>query len=212
MAAEQVNTFLSVCGYHVKFIRADSSLLNFRAFYDIIDTYEKRGYEIHAVALDYIGLMPREGCIGNNGSDTMRDLYRKIRNHCHPRSITFITAHQLSSEAKQLLRGGTSNFVKEIAGKSYWDGCKSLDQEVDLEIIQHIERPGDGHSYLTFQRGKHRKPGETPQAHQYCVYKFEEFGAIPDDIKGDCKALNKVGGQDQTPDANINWSLTDPNL
>lgn len=72
-------------------------------------------------------------------------------------------------------------FVKEIANKGYYDSCKTIDQEVDLEIAIHIEKV-DGRSYLTVQRGKHRKITPTPQKDLYCVLPFHDVGGVRDDI------------------------------
>ena len=99
------------------------------------------------------------------------------------KGITFITPHQLSSDAKSLIRQGVDNFAQEVAGKGYWDGCRRIDQEVDLEIIIHIEKR-NGESYLTVQRGKHRKVSLTKEKDLYRVFKFSPIGGIRDDIHG----------------------------
>lgn len=55
-----------------------------------------------------------------------------------------------------LIRNGMDEqFVAEIKNKGYYDGCRTLDQEVDMELYIHIVKV-DGRSYLTLQRGKHR--------------------------------------------------------
>lgn len=83
--------------------------------------------------------------------------------------------------------------MQEIAGKAYWDSCKTIGQEVDVEILIHIEKT-KGHSYLTVQRGKHRKSGQiTPERDLYTVLPFSDVGAIRDDILGEDLSLRKVG-------------------
>ena len=109
------------------------------------------------------------------------------------KAIAFITPHQLSTEAKMLIREGRSDFVKEIIGRGYYAGCKQLDVVVDLEIFIHIEIL-NGVSYLTIQRGKHRIIEQTPHKHQYLVLKFNEVGGIPDDLLGADTSLSHVGG------------------
>lgn len=182
-------------GYEFEMIRAEAGVYSIG---DVIDTLSQRiddGFEIHACVVDYLNLFSRTGCQGGNDAALQRDLFRRIRSWCNPKLITVITAHQLSSEAKFLLRQGTDCFVKEIAGRSYWDGGKSIDQEFDMEIIQHIVKPGDGFSYLEFMVGKHRKVSITPESSKYWVQRFEEAGAILDDINLP-KALytRKIGG------------------
>lgn len=85
-------------------------------------------------------------------------------------------------------------FVKEVANKGYWDSCKAIDQEVDLEIIIHKEIR-NGSSYLAVQRGKHRKVKVTPEEHLYTVLPFQPVGGIPDDINGADRSLTHVGGR-----------------
>lgn len=92
-----------------------------------------------------------------------------------------MTPHQLSTEAKMLTRQGVESFVKEIANKGYYDSCRTIDQEVDLEVAIHIEKV-NGRSYLTMQRGKHRKVTPTPQKDLYCVLPFHDIGGVRDDI------------------------------
>lgn len=169
-------------GYEFEMIRAEAGVFSIT---DVIDTLQQRiddGFEIHACIIDYLNLFSKAGCFGGQDAALIRDLFRRIRSWCNPKLITVITAHQLNSEAKFLLRQGTDCFVKEIAGRSYWDGSKSIDQELDMEIIQHIVKPGDGFSYLELIVGKHRKVSITAEAAKYWVQRFEEAGAIRDDI------------------------------
>lgn len=194
-AARYVIEVLSGKGYTVEMIRAEAGTYGIN---DLIDTLQKRiddGYEIHACVVDYLALFSKAGCVGGNDAALMRDLFRRARAWCNPKLISFITAHQLSSEAKFLLRQGTDCFVKDIAGRSYWDSCKSLDQELDMEIIQHIVKPGDGYSYLEFMVGKHRKVSITKEVDKYWAQRFEEAGAILDDINlSKSLYMRKVGG------------------
>jgi hypothetical protein len=122
------------------------------------------------------------------------------------RGILFMTPHQLSTEAKGLLRSGVApeDFVKEIANKGYWDSCKTIDQEVDLEIYFHkVVR--DGVSYLTVQRGKHRKPTITPEQYMYFVLQFYPVGGLRDDVLGENTALRRVGGKRVTEGEDQAW-------
>ncbi len=107
--------------------------------------------------------------------------------------IPFITPHQLSSEAKKLLREDRPDFVKVIAEKGYWDGCTRLDQELDLELYIHIEKLNKK-SYLTVQRGKHRLPTVIPESKKYIVLPFMEAGGIMDDFGKERIGSTRVGG------------------
>lgn len=192
--ARYVMDRMSVNGYYIKMYRKNPSDFSFHDFFDMINDLESKGFEVHMVVMDYLNMMTKKGCVQSGPSgDDIRDLFRRVRNFTTPRGILFITPHQLSSDAKALVRQGVDNFVQEVAGKGYYDGCKRIDQEVDFELVIHIEKMGNK-SYLTMQRGKHRKVKPTPQDCLYTVYKFEDVGTIPDDINAEDRSMKKVGG------------------
>ncbi len=184
---------LGVNGYHIKILRVDPSQWTYKDITNLVLQYESEGYEIHVLMLDYLAMVPTTGCIQTTIGSDIRDMFRRMRNFTAPRGITLFTPHQLSSDAKRLIREGRGDFVKEINGKGYYDGCQRLDQEVDVEIYQHIEIV-NGKSYLTMQRGKHRKTKQTPIKDRYCVLPFEDIGGIRDDINGPDTSRKKPGG------------------
>lgn len=191
--ASYVQDKLRVNGYNIKMLRVNPTAWGYIDVINKLMQYESEGYEIHMCVLDYLGMLPTTGCLqGAMGAD-MRDMFRRLRNFCNPRKITLFTPHQLSPEAKRLIRDGHESFVEKVANKGYWAGCTSLDNEVDLEFYCHIEKL-NGESYLTFQRGKHRNNGIIADIDKYCVYKFQKVGGILDDINGPSAALRKVGG------------------
>ncbi|QXO10854.1 hypothetical protein pEaSNUABM54_00028 [Erwinia phage pEa_SNUABM_54] len=202
--ASYVKVHLERTGYTVTMLRVNPSMFNYQKLFNLLNKYESQGYEIHLLTIDYLNMMSKEGCVtGATGTD-VRDLFRRVRNYCNPRGITVITPHQISSEAKNLLRNGTESFVKEIANKGYWDGCRVIDQEVDLELLIHIEKV-DGESFLTIQRGKHRKVGITKEEDLYCVYKFHPALGIPEDVGGPDMSRRKVGGNANSQGGGNGW-------
>jgi hypothetical protein len=139
-------------------LRVNPSLWTYRDLLNKLLEFEASGYEIHAVITDYLAKLPTTGCdkSGAQGTDLV-DMFNRIRNFIGPKRILFITPHQLSTDAKSLIRNGIpeASFVKEIANKGYTEKSKQIDQVVDLEIYQHkayINRK----PYLTLFRGKHR--------------------------------------------------------
>ena len=184
---------LQVNGFHIKLMRVDPTQWTYRHICNKILELEAEGYEIHLLMLDYLAMVPTTGCsIGPMGSD-VRDMFRRMRNFCNPKKITLFTPHQLSTEAKQLIRDGRQDFVKDIANKGYYDRCKTIDQEVDLEIYIHIEKVNNK-SYLTVQRGKHRGVGIIPDTQKYFVLPFYDVGGLLDDVLGADTTLRKPGG------------------
>lgn len=193
-AAKYVKQYLERTGYTVRMARWNPSEVTFQKIFDMVTYYESQGYEIHAIVFDYLNMISKAGCLNNGpqGSE-IRDLFRRVRNFMSARKILFITPHQLSAEAKMLIRQNVDNFLQDIAGKGYYDSCRTIDQEVDLEVYIHIVKI-NGISYLTIQRGKHRKPFITPEVDHYCVYKFEGKLGILDDINGPNQARRHAGG------------------
>lgn len=195
---------MSVNGYHVEMLRCDPSAMTFQSICDMIAQYESQGYEIHAIVFDYLNMISKAGCnlTGPTGSE-IRDLMRRVRNLTAPRGITFVTPHQLSTDAKKMVRAGVNEFVKHLEGKGYYDSCGTVDQEVDLEIFIHKEIV-NGESFLTIQRGKHRKPLETPLKYRYVVLPFNPVGGVLDDLhKADTSRRvaggGPIGSGEETP-------------
>lgn len=194
-AAVYVNEKLSKNGYTVKIDHYDPSEFTIFDLFDVIEKYENEGYEIHMLNIDYLAMMSTKGCKQGATGQDIRDLFRRVRNYIEAKKILCITPHQLSTDAKKLTRQGVEDFVKEIANKGYWDSCTTIDQEVDMEIYQH-KVVVNGESYLTFQRGKHRKPGVTPAQDLYTVYMFHlERGFIDDDVLGADQSRKRVAAQ-----------------
>lgn len=194
-AAAYVHEKLGVNGYHVKIDHFDPSEFTIYDLLDVIEKYENDGYEIHMLNIDYLAMMSTKGCKQGATGQDIRDLFRRTRNIIEAKKILCITPHQLSTDAKKLTRQGVEDFVKEIANKGYWDSCTTIDQEVDMEIYQHKVEV-NGEAYLTFQRGKHRKPSVTPYQDLYFVLMFNKFrGFIDDDILGADSSRKRVAGQ-----------------
>lgn len=191
-------------GFHINMCHIDPSDFTYHDLFERIERFEAQGYEVVMLNMDYLPMMSKKGCNQGPAGTEIRDLYRRVRNFCSKRGIITITPHQLSTEAKQLTRIGVDNFVQEIANKGYYDGCRTIDQEVDMEIYQHIVKV-NGDSYLTFQRGKHRKSTITPDRDLYFVYKFQEVGTIPDDVLANDNSRKSVGGKTQTEGGGDAW-------
>ncbi len=194
-----VKTKMQINGYHIKMMRVDPTKWSYREICNKVIEFESQGYECHLLMIDYLALVPTTGCItsGAGGTD-IRDMFRRIRNFCGPKKIACITPHQLSTEAKQLIRDGRKDFVKDLDGKGYYAGSKQLDQEIDIELYVHIEKHNK-ESYLTFQRGKHRLPTVIPDEDKYFALKFRKGGIIDDDLEKDDSSLTSFT-EDSTDD------------
>ncbi len=187
---------LQVNGYHIKMLRVDPTQWTYKNICNKIVELEAQGYEIHLLMLDYLSKIPTTGCIqGPMGAD-LRDLFQRMRGFCAPRGICTITPHQLSTDAKGIVRSGIppENFVKEINSKGYYEGSKQIDQVVDGEIyIFKFVHGSPKETYLSFQVGKHRIPKIAPDEDKYFILKFPKWTPIPADINGADTSMKKPG-------------------
>lgn len=175
---------LGVNGFHIKMLRADPTKWTYRNIINLVLRYEAEGYEIHAMLVDYLLMVPTTGCItsGPGGTD-YRDMYRRIRNFMNPRRILFITPQQLSTEAAKLLKNGLTplKFTEYVAEKGYTANSGQLHQELDGELNQHkviIDRK----PYMSYFRGKHRRNGILDEKDKGFILPFEHHGPILEDI------------------------------
>jgi len=189
--AAYVQKNLKATGYHVQFMRVNPSGWSYRDIADQIAKYEADGYEVHVLALDYLSMLPIPHGEPNT-SKFIQELYKKVRNLCSSKDIIMFTPHQLSSDAKNLIREGVTDFVKQVEGKGMYQMCKAVDNEVDGEMYIHIERKG-GSAWLTLLRGKHRGYDEIPEDQKYIVYPFPPTGPIPSDHGKERSNVARVG-------------------
>lgn len=192
VASEYVCARLQEAGFTVKMVRFDPSDFSISGFTNYLDGIQSQGFEIQFLVVDYLNMLPKTGLDAQVAGDDIRLLFRRMRNYTAPRGITFFSPHQLSSDALQLSRDNTEDLVKVVANRGYYDGCRRLGQEPDLEILFHIVRM-NGKAYLTMQRGKHRN-NVTAESDQYLVLPFNDIGTLPWDIdKAEDYSLSAVG-------------------
>ena len=185
---------LSENGWEVLFYRVDPTQWSYRKLIDHILSLEAKGYDVKAVMVDYLLKMPTVGCNthGPMGSDK-RDMFRRVRNFAEARGLLFITPQQLSSDVKTLLRGGMpeDQMPKEVAGKGYYDGCKTLDQETDLNIIIHLFHY-NRKTYLAAYCDKHRLPTVVDEEDRYFILQFPYRMPIPPDREDEDQCMKKL--------------------
>ena len=174
--ARYIQEKLSISGYETRFMYINPSLWTYRDICNKIIELESEGYEVHMVMMDYLIKIPTTGCDQGVAGTDILNLYERINNFMGARNIAFITPHQLSTDAKMMIRDGRTDFVKELVGRGYYMKSKQIDQVVDLEIFIHIEKV-NGKSYLTIQRGKHRIIEQTPELIR-CLFNNAVFSTL----------------------------------
>lgn len=193
--ADKVISKLTRNGYFFAMECYDPNNMTVWDIIDILEDYNNKGYEVHALDLDYLALVTRPGKDGNK-EQVIQHAYEVLRNHCYPRGITVLTAHQLSTEALAISREGHANFTQKIGEGAYYMDCKGIRTKLDCEFILHIHKVGD-RSVLMFYKGKHR--GQvTPEEHKTFGYVFQPYGGICDDVEEEesqaISKLSEVGG------------------
>lgn len=199
---DYVTEKLEANGWKVLLIRVNPTEWSYKDVFNYIISLEAEGYAVEGLWLDYLGMLPTTGCIQGAQGEALRDMLRRFRNFCMAKGILFITPHQMSTDAKVLLRSQTTdaNFVKDVSNGGYSAGSKQLDNELDLEFYQHLAKHGK-HTYLTIGRGKHRLPTIIEDEQKYFVLKFTHpHMPIPDDKPGD-PILRRIGATTQVDQA-----------
>lgn len=170
-------------GYKLVIERWAGNKFGYEEMVELIESYEAEGHVIMGLIVDYANKMKKNKAskaAGIREDLQITELFENICTYTKTKGITFITAHQLNREAMKTLLTGKNNAVKNFSA-AFAGGSIGVSQEIDLEIFVHLEKNHIGEKYLTMQRGKHRYVDSTPEAHQYCAYKFSPFG-IADDI------------------------------
>lgn len=184
---------LSKRGYYIKMLHVNPTGWSYKDLNNLVLRYESEGYEVHFFMADYFPMLPTVGCEDGPMGHALQDMYRRNRAFFSQHGIPFFTPHQLSTDAKQMIRDGKTDFVKELPGKGYYRGSKQIDQEVDGELYIHIEAYNQ-RKFLTVQRGKHRGVPVIPDDQMYMVLPFPEKGPIIDDLERDRIDSKRVGG------------------
>lgn len=182
--ATYIKQRLSVNGYHVKLLRVNPSLWTYKDLQNKILEFEANGFEVHACIVDYLSKLAIPNELNNGPFGTgIREVFNRCRNFFSSRSCLFITPHQLSVDAKRLMRSGITgkDFLDEVANKGYLSESQQIDQIVDLELYIAkftINRKW----FLGVRRGKDRQPGILDDEHMYFTLPFPKGAPIAENI------------------------------
>lgn len=198
-------------GYEFLFYHIDPTNTSYHDIIRKLMEVESKGYEIHLCAIDYLAMINGDGLGDENRAFWIRQLFKVMRNYANPRKITLIIPHQIATDAAQLIRQGTDDFVKQVAGKRYWADCRSIDMEVDMEINLNVERSGKGENaqaYMAFGRGKDRSSANTPENDKFFFLPFDKIGGLKPDIEG--KDTSKKTIKDGSIEIDAAWAGNAP--
>lgn len=169
---EYVNSRLTATGFEIHFCQFHPTEVSTASLISYFAELESMGHSLHFTTMDRAFLLQSNERVKQPFGVDKRDIVRHIRNFCVERGTIFVSPFLLSDEATGLLNvlENKTNFVKEVDGGNYYDECKTLAQELDLEFYIHTFTEEQG-KYVTVQRGKYRSPKLVPEKQLY----FEGF-------------------------------------
>jgi hypothetical protein len=197
---------MTATGFHIKMLRVNPSEWTYSSVLNKIIELEAQSYQVHVLIIDYALLLSTTGCTTGPLGTEKRDLLRRLRNFCAARNIIFITPLQLSSEAMNLIRTGIPNeeFLSHISQKSYYDGSKTISQELDLELYIHLFSHKKN-KYLAVHRGKHRIPTIISDDDMQFFLKFigPNIPILPDIDREDSSYIKLPKGNNDSSASNL---------
>lgn len=184
---------LQATGFHFKMLRIDPSQWTYKSVCNKIIELEAQGYSVEAMDIDYLYKIPKTGCeVGTLGHDVMDQLSR-VRTFTSGRGTLFMTPHQLSTAAKALLRGGLpeDQFVKEIAGRGFFEGTSALDRVYDGCILLHLFKHNK-ETFFSIMLDKHRIPTVIDEDDKFTIFKFPKGMPIPYSLTDEDESFPKI--------------------
>lgn len=211
-ATEYVMSKLRARGWEVELHRIKGSEFTYAKYIRHLEQYKAKGYEVCVSIIDYLAMYSKDGCVQGATGDDLQDLYKRVREYTSAEKILQITAHQLSTQAKEEKRVEPTKFIRILPGGGYYQGCKKLDTEVDWEFYVNKQTVNDG-AYLEYLWGKHRGVVEpTPEAHKYFVMRFSDhpmYGIRYDFDLDEDLSYKVVGGKPNSAGGGLHWNDID---
>ena len=184
-----VNTIVNVFrenGWFLIINQIEANKDSMQSMFDRVRNLEMRGHEIIWYGYDYLGLVPVDKIPGESKSDKLQILFRRVRSFMIARGICFVTPHQLSPEAKKMLKESDDEseiyFARDVAGKSMTETSTKITNEVDVELTVHVAK-GSQRSYWTGCVGKQRGEGCEPSK-RFFIYDIDPVFGLKHDVNG----------------------------
>lgn len=189
-AAEDIVSTIVKCfkdnGWFLIINQIEANKDSMQGMFDRVRNLEMKGHEIIFYGYDYLGLVPIDKIPGESKSDKLQILFRRVRSFMIARGICFVTPHQLSPEAKKMLKETDDEsevyFAREVAGKSMTETSTKITNEVDVELTIHVAKTPTK-NYFTACVGKSRGEGCEPSK-RFAIYDLDPIHGLKHDING----------------------------
>ncbi len=180
--------------------RIDNTKFTVERYKKLVKGYELAGNRVVVTAVDYLEkayVNDAKYSTGPNGSG-LKNMFTAYRTFIQEENILFITPHQISPEALNIIRNGVSDkeFLKQIVNKNFTQGSRGLPQEFDVEIMIHLCKI-NGIDYQAVQIGKFKRPDYVDPKDKFMLIPFEqssktETKKILAPLMEDCSATNII--------------------
>lgn len=183
---ETIIKCFKVNGWYLIINQIEANKDSMQHMFDRVRNLEMKGHEIIWYGYDYLGLVPIDKIPGESKSDKLQILFRRVRSFMIARGICFVTPHQLSPEAKKMLKETDDEsevyFAREVAGKSMTETSTKITNEVDGELTIHVAKTNT-RNYFTGCVGKMRGEGCEP-VKRFFIYDIDPVHGLKHDING----------------------------
>lgn len=197
---EFVTSEFKSTGIEVAIKRIDPDKFTIDTYKRMIRTYKLLNYRLICTVTDYLEKAYTDGSMYNTGTigSGLKNMVTKFRTCVHEESILFITPWQISTNANDLLKAGTTDreFLPSIGGKGYTQGSRALIQELDVQMQLHLCTINGIH-YQAVQIQKLKRPTYVDHKDKYMLIPFEKNVTINGErylapLMEDCSATNVV--------------------
>ena len=160
--AEIVYRYFNNFGWNVVIHHQNPLSWTYEDIFRFTEGLEKAGCRLIAAFFDYLFKVPKTGChLTQVIGEDVKVFYTRIRAYYKMRDCLIWSPHQMNSSARDALEYSSGLLVENINGLGKLEGCRTIDDVVDVEIYQHIETDKKSNNVaLSLMRGKHKLEGE----------------------------------------------------
>lgn len=177
-------------GFELVLLKASSSTCGERDWEAIIIDLFERGFDVQFTCIDYFNLMRLDDFGGGNPAQNMQKMMYALKDFGKRYGFSTVVGVKANEVAVREICGKAAYPVKRYTQGVIGD-AKSIYNELDICIFQHLEENHNGERFLTMCVAKYR--GFKPKFgyNKFVAYKFTPYGIL-DDFFGDDKSVTDI--------------------